>query len=95
LTKIAALNGGLSASPNCEFVGEDVLGFESIRTSDTPFMQVIPEEGGPVKRVDVPFFCRFPAEFQARRKQGRGQGGDILCQPSGVMLWESLDRLAV
>ena len=37
--------------------------------------QVIPEEGGPVKRVDVPFFCRFPAGFGACRKQGRGQGG--------------------
>jgi putative transposase len=37
--------------------------------------QVIPEGEGPVKRVDVPFFCWFPAGFQACRKQGRGQGG--------------------
>jgi hypothetical protein len=36
--------------------------------------QVIPEEGGPVKRVDVPFSSGFPAGVQAGWKQGRGQG---------------------
>jgi transposase len=36
-----------------------------------------------------------PAAADPAGDEPRVKGGDILCQPSGVMLWESLDRLAV
>jgi hypothetical protein len=42
----------------------------------------------------VPVFLPFPAGARACRKEGRGQGGDILCQPSAAMILDDLIRLA-